>query len=325
MKKFYVVAGMVIVIQIILLSIRSFRYPIEEDYRQLHKKYEGLRYMEAREQVVSNKSSISTSDYKRLIEQINWMEDMEHYRVTAYLPESKTEKGHVFVEVSKEVAGMEGLLETKAIPLLVYQDGYKKLFGLEDGVLHYLQAILVFILMMCLYYKKEKVLLIRRVLDTLMIGCIVYLPELIWVLNTYGYSGASYPGISVGEIGEFPIYGIIRIMYLVRLFGIFTLGFLIIFLNKLLKKQYYLRHILLFAGYMLPSLVGIIVFFVNEHQIFLCGLSDALVMTNAMKFNYEYIIILLVLNIIIIAICKFYPIYNYSEGDLERMKQHFKD
>lgn len=322
MKKFYVVAAFAIVLQIFFFIGRSFQYPAEEDFRQLVKKYEGLRYTEARKQVEADKSQISERDFERVMEQIDWLEDVEHYHVTAYLPES--EKGYVYVEVPEERSGVAGLAEEKAIPLLVYREGYKALFGVGEERLHYVQAIFVVILTMLLYGRKEKETLRRRALDAVIIGAIVYVPELVWVFVTYGFSGLNYPGISVGEIGEFPICGVMRIMYLMRVFGIFTLGYLILFLNRLLRKRQHLVRILLFVFCILPVLVGIVVAFVNRDQVFLCGLSDVLVATNALKFDYEYIAILLILCVVINLICKFYPVYHYSENDIKRMEQHFK-
>ena len=194
----------------------SFQYSMEGNYRKVCKKYEGLRYMDARNQVNADRSQISKTDFDRLMKQIDWMENLEHNRVTAYLPEVKDEKGYVYIEVPLEKAGMEGALEEKAIPLFIYQEGYKKLFGIEGEYFHFFQAIIVIVLSMFLYYKKEKITLLRCILYTIVIGGIAYLTELIWILIFFGYSGAGYPAISVGEFGEFPIYGVVRIMYLIR-------------------------------------------------------------------------------------------------------------
>lgn len=114
-------------------------------------------------------------------------------------------------------------------------------------------------------------------------------------------------------------------MYLIRFIGIFTLEYLIVFLNRLLRKRHYVINLLLFCLHILPAAVGAVVVFVSKSQIFLCGFSDVLIATNAMKFSYDYVVILLILDIIIIAICRFYPIYHYSESDLKRMELHFKD
>lgn len=322
MKKFYVAAVFVIVLQIFFFIGRSFQYPADADYRQLLKKYEGLRYKEAREQVNADRSQISEKDFERIMEQIDWMEDVEHFHVTAYLPRS--EKGYVYVEVPKEKSGVQGLALEKAIPLLVYREGYKELFGVGEEILHYVQAILVIILTVLLYDGKEKEMLRRRALDAVFIGGIVYLPELIWIFAAYGFSGSEYPGISVGEIGQFAIYGVARIMYAMRIFGIFVFGCLVLFLNRLLRNRRDRIRILLFVFYILPVLVGIVVALVDREQVFLCGFSDLLIATNALKFDYEYIAILLILNIVIIAICRFYPVYHYSEKDIKRMEQHFK-
>lgn len=112
--------------------------------------------MEARDQVNADRSHIPKTDFDRLMKQIDGMEDMEHHRVTAYLPEAKVEKGYVYVEVPLEKAGMEGTLEEKAIPLFVYQEGYKILFGVEKEYLHFFQAIIVIVLMMFLNYRKDR-------------------------------------------------------------------------------------------------------------------------------------------------------------------------
>ena len=77
--------------------------------------------------------------------------------------------------------------------------------------------------------------------------------------------------------------------------------------------------------HILPAAVGAVVVFASKTQVFLCGLSDVLIVTNAIKFSYEYVAILLILDIVIIAVCRFYPIYNYSENDIKRMELHFKD
>lgn len=302
----------------------SFPYSTEKNYQQVCKKYEGLRYVEARDQVNADKSHIPKTDFDRIMKQIDWMEDMEHNRVTAYLPEVE-EKGYVYIEVPIEKAGMEGIAEEKAIPLFVYQEGYKKLFGIEGEYIHFFQAIIVIVLIMFLHYKKEKITFLKSILYTAIVGGIVYLPELIWILVFYGCSGADFPGISVGEIGEFPICGVARMMYLIRFIGIFTLEYLIVFLNRLLRKRHYVINLLLFCLHILPAAVGAVVVFVSKSQIFLCGFSDVLIATNAMKFSYDYVVILLILDIIIIAICRFYPIYHYSESDLKRMELHFKD
>lgn len=322
MKKFCAVAAFAIVLQIFFFIWRSFQYPVDEDFWQFVKKYEGLRYTEAREQVNADKSQISERNFERIMAQIDWMEDVEHSHVTAYLPQA--EKGYVYVEIPKEKSGIEGLAEEKAIPLLVYREGYKELFGVGEEILHYVQAIFVIILIAFLYDRKEKETLRRRALDAVIIGGIVYLPELIWVFVTYGFPGLNYPGISVGEIGGFPIIGVIRTMYLMRGLGIFTLGYLILFLNRLLWKRRQLVRLVLFVFYMLPVFVGIVVALVNSDRVFLCGLSDVLVAANVLKFDYEYMAILLILNIVIIVVCKFYPVYHYSEDDIKRMEQHFK-
>ena len=107
--------------------------------------------MEARKQVNADRSQISKTDFDRLMKQIDWMENLEHNRVTAYLPEVKDEKGYVYIEVPLEKAGMEGALEEKSIPLFIYQEGYKKLFGIEGEYFHFLQAIIVIVLIMFLY------------------------------------------------------------------------------------------------------------------------------------------------------------------------------
>lgn len=325
MKKFYIVTIFVIILQVCFFIGTGFPYLTEKNYREVCKKYEGLRYMEARNQVNADRSHISKTDFDRLMKQIDWMEDMEHNRVTAYLPESKEEKGYVYIEVPLEKAGMEGTLEEKAIPLFVYQEGYKKLFGVEGEYLHFFQAIIVIVLVMFLNYRKEKITLLRRILYAVIVEGIVYLPELIWIFVCYGFSGADYPGISVGEIGEFQIYGVARIMYLVRFFGIFTLEYVIVFLNRLLRNRHFMIYLLLMCLHILPAAVGAVVVFASKTQVFLCGLSDVLIVTNAIKFSYEYVAILLILDIVIIAVCRFYPIYNYSENDIKRMELHFKD
>ncbi len=325
MKKFYIVTIFVILLQFCFFIVMSFQYSMEGNYRKVCKKYEGLRYMDARNQVNADRSQISKTDFDRLMKQIDWMENLEHNRVTAYLPEVKDEKGYVYIEVPLEKAGMEGALEEKAIPLFIYQEGYKKLFGIEGEYFHFFQAIIVIVLSMFLYYKKEKITLLRCILYTIVIGGIAYLTELIWILIFFGYSGAGYPAISVGEFGEFPIYGVVRIMYLIRLFGIFTLQYLIVFFNRLLRKRQYVIDLLLMCLHILPSAVGVVVVFASKTQVFLCGLSDVLITTNAMKFSYEYVAILLILDIVIIAVCRFYPIYHYTESDIKRMELHFKD
>lgn len=325
MKKFYIVTVLVIILQVCFFIGTSFPYSTEKNYRQVCKKYEGLRYKAARDQVNADRSHIPKTDFDRLMNQIDWMEDMEHNRVTAYLPEAKEEKGYVYVEVPLEKAGIEGTLEKKAIPLFVYQEGYRKLFGVEGEYLHFFQAIIVIVLMMFLIDRKEKITILRRILYAVIVWGIVYLPELIWIFICYGFSGADFPGISVGEIGEFPIYGVARIMYLVRFFGIFTLEYLIVFLNRLLRKRHYVIDLVLFCLHMLPAAVGAVVVFASKTQVFLCGLSDVLITTNAMKFSYEYVSILLILDIVIIAVCRFYPVYNYTESDIKRMELHFKD
>lgn len=325
MRKFCIVTILVIILQVCFFIGTGFPYSAEKNYRQVCKKYEGLRYMEARKQVNADRSQISKTDFDRLMKQIDWMENLEHNRVTTYLPESKEEKGYVYVEVPPEKAGMEGTLEEKAIPLFVYQEGYKKMFGIEGEYFHFFQAIIVFVLIMFLYYKKEKITFLKRILHTLIVGGIAYLPELIWILVFFGSSGAGYPGISVGEIGGFPIYGVARITYLVRFFGIFTLEYLILFLNRLLRKRHYVIDIVLFCLYMLPAAAGAVVVFVSKTQIFLCGFSDVLIVTNAMKFSYDYVLILLIIDVVIIAVCRFYPIHHYSESDIKRMELHFKD
>lgn len=325
MKKFYIVTVLVIILQVCFFIGTSFPYSTEKNYRQVCKKYEGLRYKAARDQVNADRSHIPKTDFDRLMNQIDWMEDMEHNRVTAYLPEAKEEKGYVYVEVPLEKAGIEGTLEEKAIPLFVYQEGYRKLFGVEGEYLHFFQAIIVIVLMMFLIDRKERITILRRILYAVIVWGIVYLPELIWIFICYGFSGADFPGISVGEIGEFPIYGVARIMYLVRFFGIFTLEYLIVFLNRLLRKRHYVIDLVLFCLHMLPAAVGAVVVFASKTQVFLCGLSDVLITTNAMKFSYEYVSILLILDIVIIAVCRFYPVYNYTESDIQRMELHFKD
>ncbi len=325
MKKFYIVSILVIILQVCFFVGSGFSYSTEKNYRQVCKKYEGLRYMEARDQVNADRSQISEKNFVRLMEQIDWMEDMEHNRVTAYLPESKEEKGYVYVEVPTEKAGMEGTLEEKSIPLFVYQEGYKKLFGLEGEYLHFLQAIIAIVLMLYLNYRKEKITLLRRILYAVIVGGIVYLPELIWIFICYGFSGADFPGISVGEIGEFPIYGVARIIYLVRFFGMVTLEYLIVFINRLSRKRNCVIYLLLFCLHILPAAIGAVVICVSKTQVFLCGLSDVLIATNALKFSYEYVAILLILDLIIIAVCRLYPIYHYSESDIKRMELHFKD
>ncbi len=325
MKKFYIITVFVVILQVCFFIGTGLPYSTEKNYRQLCKKYEGLRYKEARDQVNADRSHISKTDFDRLMKQIDWMEDMEHHRVTAYLPEAKEEKGYVYVEVPLEKAGMEGTLEEKAIPLFIYQEGYRKLFGVEGEYLHFFQAIIVILIMTFLNYRKEKITLLRRILYTVIVGGIVYLPELIWIFACYGFSGADFPGISVGEIGEFPIYGVVRIMYLVRFFGIFTLEYFVVFLNRLLWKRHYVIDLVLFCLHILPAAVGAVVVFASKTQVFLCGLPDVLITTNAMKFSYEYVAILLILDIVIIAVCRFYPIYNYTESDIKRMELHFKD
>lgn len=325
MKKFYIVMVLVIVFQACFFIGTDFSYSTERNYRQICKKYEGLRYMEARKQVNADRSQISETDFERLMKQIDWMENLEHNRVTAYLPEVKEEKGYVYVEVPFERAGIEGTLEKMSIPLFVYQEGYKRLFGLEGECFHFFQAIIVIVLIMFLYYRKEKFTFLKYVLYTVIVGGIAYLPELVWMLIFFGSSGADYPGISVGEVGEFPIYGAARIMYLIRFFGIFTLEYFIVFLNRLLRKRQKMIHLLLFCLHILPAAVGAVVVFVSKTQVFICGFPDVLIATNAMKFSYDYVVILLILNVIMIAVCRFYPIYNYSESDIKRMELHFKD
>ncbi len=325
MKKFYIVTIFVILLQFCFFIGMSYQYSMEGNYRKVCKKYEGLRYMEARKQVNADRSQISKTDFDRLMKQIDWMENLEHNRVTAYLPEVKDEKGYVYIEVPLEKAGMEGALEEKSIPLFIYQEGYKKLFGIEGEYFHFLQAIIVIVLIMFLYYRREKITISKCILYTVIVGGIAYLPELIWMLIFFGYSGAGYPGISVGEFGEFPIYGAMRIMYLIRLFGIFSLEYLIVFLNRLLRKRHRVIDLLLFCLHILPAAVGAVVVLVSKTQVFLCGLSDVLIATNAMKFSYDYVLILLIIDVVIIAVCRFYPIYNYSESDIKRMELHFKD
>ncbi len=324
MKKVVIFCIVTLVIQAVFWTCRSFLVPGEEkEYRRILSDYEGMRYDVAKREVSKNRELIPAKDYDRLMGQIDWMEDLEHERVTAYLSEDKDDKGYVHVSVPAELSGAEGLSETRAVPLLVYQEGFRDFFGVDHDYVHYIQAIVAVIGMMVMYDRVKREVVVKQLRNALWVVGIVYLPEFFWLLIVYGFSGGEYPGVSIGDIGDFSLYGIMRIVFLFRLIGVFTLGNLVMFLNRLLVKKDYLPGVVVGVLQILPVVIGFIVVLAGGSSYAICGVSDSLIMTNVLAFRYDYIAILFFVHVIILAVCKFYRIYIYTEEDLVRMEKHF--
>ncbi|MCM1245617.1 MAG: hypothetical protein NC293_08260 [Roseburia sp.] len=323
-KRIIIFSIITLVIQTVFWSCMNYFVPVEEDeYRSVLSGYEGLRYDVARKQVSKDSAFLSAKDYERLMKQIDWMEDVEHGRVTAYLPEIENDIGYVHVSVPEDIAGAEGLSETRAVPLLVYQEGFREFFGVNNDYIHYIQAIMAVIGILLMYYQVRKERLAKQLLNALWLVGIVYLPELLWILAVYGLSGGGYPGVSVGSIGEFSLYGIMRIVIAFRFLGVFTLGNMMIFFNRLLVKRKYLPSVVMIVIQIVPVMIGLIFVLSGKFSYMICGLSDSLIMTNAIVFSYDYVTILFFVNVIILAVCKFCRIYIYTEEDVAKMKRHF--
>lgn len=324
MKRIIIFSIITLVIQIVFWSCKNNFVPAGEiEYRSVLSDYEGLRYDMARKQVSKNRASISEKNYERLIEQIDWMETVEHERLTAYLSETENDKRYVPVSVPAEVTGAEELSETKAVPLLVYQEGFREFFGVNNDHIHYIQAIIAVIGILIMYYQVKRERIVKQLLNTLFLVGIVYLPELLWLLKVYGFSGGGCPGVSIGDMGEFPLYGIMRIVFVFRFLGVFTLGNMMMFFNRLLVKRKYLPSVVVIVMQVLPVLIGLVVVLTGNASYMICGLSDSLIMTNVIAFSYDYVAVLFIVNVIILAVCKFYKIYVYTEEDIERMERHF--
>lgn len=324
MKRIIIFSIIILAIQTVFWSCRYHFVSVEEnEYRSVLSDYEGLCYDAAKKQVSKDSAFIAAKDYERLMKQIRWMEDLEHARVTAYLSEAENDKGYVHVSVPENIAGAEGLSETRAVPLLVYQEGFKDFFGVNNDLIHYIQAIMVVIGILIMYHQVKKEGIAKQLLNVLWLVGIVYLPELLWLLAVYGFSGGGYPGVSVGDIGEFPLYGIMRIVFVFRFLGVLTLGNMMMFFNRLVVKRKYLPSVIVIVMQIVPVMIGLIVVLSGHASYMICGLSDSLIMTNVIALSYEYAAILFFVNVIILAICKFYRIYHYTDEDVERMKRHF--
>lgn len=213
MKKLIIFCIVTLVIQAVFWSCKSvFVSDEEKEYRSVLSDYEGMRYDEARREVSKNKDLIPAKDYDRLMDQIDWMNDLEHVRVTAYLTEDEADKGYVHVSVPKELSGGEGFSETRAVPLLVYQEGFRDFFGVDNDYIHYIQAIMAVIGIMIMYDRVKREKIVKQLRNALWVVGIVYLPEFFWLLIVYGFLGGECPGVSIGDIGEFSLYGIMRIV-----------------------------------------------------------------------------------------------------------------
>lgn len=112
-------------------------------------------------------------------------------------------------------------------------------------------------------------------------------------------------------------------MFLFRFIGVFTLGNLVMFLNRLLEKQDRLPRVVVGVVWVLPVVIGLVVVLAGGSSYAICGGSDSLIMTNVLGFCYDYIAILFLVNVIILAVCNFYRIYIYTEEDVARMERHF--
>lgn len=324
MKKIVIFCIVTLAVQAVFWSCKSFFVSGEEkEYRRVLSDYEGMRYDVARREINKNRDLIPARDYDRLMEQIDWMKDLEHTRVTAYLTEDEDDKGYVHVSVPPELSGAEGFSETRAVPLLVYQEGFRDFFGVDHDYVHYIQAILAVIGMMVMYDRVKREGIVKQLRNALWIVGVVYLPEFFWLLVVYGFSGGEYPGVSIGDIGDFSLYGIMRIVFLFRFIGVFTLGNLVMFLNRLLVKKDRLPRVVVGVVWVLPVVIGLAVVLVGGSSYAICGFSDSLIMTNVLAFCYDYIAILFFVNVIILVVCKFYRIYNYTEEDVARMERHF--
>ena len=324
MKKVVIFCIVTLAIQAVFWTCRSFFVSGEEkEYRGILSDYEGMRYDVARREISKNRDSIPDRDYDRLMEQIDWMNDLEHTRVTAYLTEDEDDKGYVHVSVPPELSGAEGFSQTRAVPLLVYQEGFRDFFGVDHDYVHYIQAILAVIGMTVMYDRVKKEGVVKQLRNALWVVGVVYLPEFFWLFGVYGFSGGEYPGVSVGDIGDFSLYEIMRIVFLFRFMGVFTLGNMVMFLGRLLVKKDRLPGVVVGVVWVLPVVIGLVVVLAGGASYAICGVADLLIMTNVLAFRYEYIAILFFVNVIILAVCKFYRIYIYTEEDVARMERHF--
>lgn len=328
-KKFYIIGVIFLVAQIVFYVAKGVTPTQEErDYRAAVEVYEGKRAEDIQIDMDRNPGKFSEKVTAELEEQVLWMSDFEHAMVTYYQSEIEGKKGYVYVPASGEVLGSEGFGEEVGVPLFVYQKGWKYLFGMTEGWRQYIVAFFMIYFVMVILYKKQKVGIGRQILSALVCVILATLPELLWVIIRFGLSGMDFPIHSIAEIGGGSLAGMARTLILMRILGVWMLEELCVFLNKVFWKKERVPIWVLGIFVALPLLAaGIAGGMVEEGTpvTLVASLGNLLVGSNTYWVSYEYVGVLCIMAVVIIAFCRLFPVFQYSEEDLARMNRHFKD
>lgn len=327
-KKIYIIGGIFLAAQITFYVAKGVTPTQEErDYRAAVEVYEGERAEDIQLDMKRNPGKFSEKVTAELEEQVLWMSDFEHALCTYYLSEAEGKKGYVYVPASGEILGTEGLGEEVGVPLMVYQKGWQYLFGMTDGWRHYIVAFFMIYFVMSTLHKKQKVTIRKQFLTALVCVVVTTLPELLWVLVRFGLRGTSFPVHSIADIGGGSLAGMVRTLFLLRVLGVWMLEELYVFLNKIFWKKEHVPARLIGILVALPLLAAGIVGMIEEQTpvTMVASLGNLLVGSDAFWVSYEYVGILCMMVAVIIAVCRLFPVFQYSEEDIARMNRHFSD
>lgn len=327
-KKIYIIGGIFLAAQIVFYVAKGVIPTQEEqDYRAAVEVYEGERAEDIQLDMQRNPGKFSEKVTAELEEQVLWMSDFEHALCTFYLSEAEGEKGYVYVPSSGEILGSEGFGERVGVPLMVYQKGWQYLFGMTDGWRQYIVAFFMIYFVMSTLHKKQKVGIRRQFLSALVCVVVTTLPELLWVLVRFGLRGTAFPVHSVAEIGGGSLAGMVRTLFLLRVLGVWMLEELYVFLNKIFWKKERMPARLIGIFVVMPLLAAGIAGMIEEGTpvILASSLGNLLVGSDAFRMSYEYVGILCMMAAVIIAFCRLFPVFQYTEEDIARMNRHFND
>lgn len=327
-KKYYII-GIILFVFPILYYLAKGMMPTQEelDYRAAVEVYEGERSQDVERRMKKSPGQFSAEVTEELNKQLLWMSDFEHALCTYYLEEAEGKKGYVYVASSGQILGSEEFGEEVGIPLLIYQKGWHYLIGMTEGWRQYLMAFVMIYFVFVIWYKREKAAIWSQILCAFICVAVTMLPELIWVLCRFGLPGMDFPVHSIADIGGGSLAGMVRTLFLMRVLGVWMIEELYVFLNKRFWKKERMPFWLIGIFVVLPLLAAGIADVVEKGTpvTLAASLGNLLVGTNAFFVSYEYVGILCIIAVVIIAICRFFPVFHYTEEDIARMNRHFTD
>lgn len=319
--KYYVFGVFLLIFPIVMYVVSGCKALTseEKEYRAVADKYEGWRAIDIQKAEEKQKTRMSDGAYQKFEEHVEWMADFEHALCTYYLPEIKGEKGYVSVFASEKLTGGEGIKQKVAIPLMVYQEGYRYLFGIQNPVRHYVAAFTMLYFVLLFLYSRRKWALWKQFLFAAAVVVLVTAPELVWCAWHFGLRGGGYSVRSVEDMGGGTLSGVIRTMFMLRVLGVVMLESIYLFVNKFLYDNH--KKSMMIVGCVM--LISLITAAADERIIIVGSLTNLMVASNAFQVSYQYVGILSLLAVVIIAFCRFFPLYHYSEEDIQRINHHF--